>query len=168
MFEALVVSDTHGNISVFKEILQKYPCIETVLHLGDVSSDVEALSSEFSLKEFYVVKGNNEYSDGPEEIVMKREGKTMLLVHGHRHAVKKGCSLLLAHARQKDAKIVLFGHTHIPHIGVEGGVLLVNPGSLCFSMINLPSYGILKMENRKIEMQIFDSKGSQIDAIHLE
>ena len=77
------------------------------------------------------------------------------MVHGHRYGVKSGMGALLSHAAARDADIVLFGHTHIPHeecipVGTEiGGVVLTrpmylfNPGSIGRS--GTPSFGTLSL-----------------------
>jgi predicted phosphodiesterase len=63
-------------------------------------------------------------------------------MHGHKYGVKGGLGQAVAHAMQKDADVLIFGHTHTPlelHLrpdseradfSVTKPLTLFNPGSL--------------------------------------
>ena len=51
-------------------------------------------------------------------------------MHGHGQDVKYSDDKLSYSAGEQRCGIALFGHTHVPYAGYEGGVLLINPGAL--------------------------------------
>ncbi len=53
-----------------------------------------------------------------------------LLTHANRYRRRRSLFRLSLRAREAGASLALFGHTHEPTVEWEGGVLLVNPGSL--------------------------------------
>jgi predicted phosphodiesterase len=55
-----------------------------------------------------------------------------------------------------DARVVVFGHSHIPWNEDEDGLLLFNPGSPTWKRrAPFPSMGILWIENGEVEGEIF-------------
>jgi len=58
------------------------------------------------------------------------EGFRYLLVHGHKHSVKRSYDRLIKEARAEDVNVVFYGHTHIPKVEIEEGVVFINPGSI--------------------------------------
>ena len=76
------------------------------------------------------VAGNCDYgSTARTEWLLELEGVRILLTHGHGYAVKQGTGALLRRARELEAQVVLFGHTHQRLLEEADGVLLINPGS---------------------------------------
>jgi len=70
------------------------------------------------------------------------------MTHGHNHRVKSSLYSLLADARAAGAKIVLYGHTHIPQLYQEDdGLYVMNPGA-CGSTGG--SVGLLELEQGSI------------------
>ncbi len=55
--------------------------------------------------------------------------KRFYMVHGHQYGVKMSLQSLYYRAKEKEADIVLFGHTHVPCCEQEDGIWLINPGS---------------------------------------
>ena len=64
--------------------------------------------------------------------VLKLEGRTLYLSHGHEHNVKYDKALLRLRyaAAERGANAALFGHTHQQRLEDENGFLTLNPGSL--------------------------------------
>ena len=60
------------------------------------------------------------------------DGVKILLTHGHRYGVKNGYLNLIMRAKELQVNAVIFGHTHIPEVFTEDGVLFVNPGSCSY------------------------------------
>jgi predicted phosphodiesterase len=70
------------------------------------------------------------------------------MTHGHKHWVKQGTEMLLAAARKKDAKAVLYGHTHMPDCRrEEDGLWVLNPGSCNYYG---GTVGLIQVENGEI------------------
>lgn len=151
-----VVSDTHGDLYVLKQVVAAAGPVEHWLHAGDHYQDGWKLA-EISGLPVTVVAGNCDRTTAVlvDEYV-KLAGKTIWLTHGHRHHVKYGMQDLVWWGSQYTADIVIFGHTHVPYCGWHDGILLFNPGSPSSPRGGSdPGYGILQInENGVIEGQI--------------
>lgn len=131
----LVISDTHGDISRASWLIECFQdMVDGVLHLGDLTGDFEKLKNKYQDKyslAFLGVPGNCDlFSRDPSERSFTVEGVRIAMTHGDKYAVKYGTSYISRLAEKEKAKVVLFGHTHIPLMEEKGGVLYVNPGSL--------------------------------------
>lgn len=129
-----VLSDSHGDTDSLCALLSRMGRIDALCFLGDVSDDARYLEDVLGQRSeptaFYAVKGNNDYASfEPEEMMLALGGKRILMVHGHRLGVKQGLLRLSLYARQKNADVVLFGHTHMTHTECDGDMLLLNPGA---------------------------------------
>ena len=78
----------------------------------------------------HVLRGNCDFSYGPEEEVIERDGLSVLCCHGHRYGVKSGLSRLAERAKALDCEVALYGHTHRADISEVDGVLCINPGAI--------------------------------------
>ena len=135
----LVISDSHGSVSVLKAIFnwarERLPPNDSIccaVFLGDGISDLQpAADAAGFYSNWEYVKGNNDYNAGffPDSTVLDFADHRFYLCHGHRHSLYSGYYSLVNAAQSNDADIVLFGHTHVPFCKREGGILLVNPGS---------------------------------------
>lgn len=64
---------------------------------------------------------------------------------------------LIREARERNADIIIFGHTHVPYLEIGRDMAVMNPGSLTYPRQEgrLPSYIILEIdENGKISGEI--------------
>lgn len=127
----LVVSDTHNMIQNAVSLITKLNP-DYVLHLGDVCEDVKRLEDMFPRKLIVSVKGNNDYFDksSPLERCFDLMGKKIFMCHGHKYNVKMSLLNLIYKAKENEADIVLYGHTHKSHIEEIDGMLVINPGSI--------------------------------------
>ena len=68
--------------------------------------------------------------------------------HGHCHYVNARKDMLKSTAKQKGARIALFGHTHVPFCEEMDGILVANPGSLSLprQADHCPTYMILYLQ----------------------
>lgn len=55
-----------------------------------------------------------------------------MLTHGHRFYVNGGTTHLREYALANHYDIAMFGHTHVPYLGKDEDVKIVNPGSLSY------------------------------------
>ncbi len=149
----LVVSDSHGNTDILEEtVLRVRP--DLVLHLGDHYSDLEKLQRRCPQLRCIGVRGNCD-APGPEETrILTLEGKTLLLTHGHRQQVKLGLDRLWFAAREANADLCLYGHTHIPAQEQEGGITFFNPGSIGRGWP--PTYGLITLDSGYLRTEIFE------------
>ena len=146
----IVFSDSHGDVSTMKKALEAHPDAECVLHAGDGARDFAALRDACPGRAYSGVCGNCDFftEGSPPAIVLELAGKRILLTHGHRFRVKHTTETLIAFAEQKNADIVIFGHTHepldlwLPDRGARG-IRLFNPGTVSGSGTGNRTYGII-------------------------
>ena len=127
----LVVSDVHGDFRGLCEAIEQQPTAKVVIFLGDGYRQVEDAADIYPDREFYLVPGNCDF--GVDAIPIRQEtfgGKRFYFTHGHHHDVKYTLYRLELAAREAEADIVLFGHTHQPYEEYADGLYLFNPGSL--------------------------------------
>lgn len=127
----LVVSDVHGDFRRLCEAIEQQPTAKTVIFLGDGLRQAEDAADRYPDRVFYMVPGNCDF--GSDAIPVRQEtvgGKRFYFTHGHRHDVKYTLYRLELAAREAEADIALFGHTHQPYEEYVDGLYLFNPGSL--------------------------------------
>ena len=74
-----------------------------------------------------------------------------MLTHGHHWSVKCDLDELKLGANEKEARIALYGHTHIAYTGYEDGLYIMNPGSIsCPKDTSSPSYGTIDIVGKNI------------------
>ena len=77
------------------------------------------------------------------------------MMHGHRKNVKFGYYGAVLAARQENADILLFGHTHSAMTDYDDGLYIMNPGSL--GQAGYPTYGIIDITSSGITTKIIDA-----------
>lgn len=147
----LILSDSHSALNLMRfAVKQVKP--QGIIHLGDHFDDGEALRDDYPYIPMWQVPGNcDRYRvrpDVPEILIDRIGGVKFYMTHGHRHNVKMGLWNLMEQARQKDAQVVLFGHTHEPYCEYEDeDFLLMNPGSCGYGG---GTVGVIEIENKKV------------------
>ncbi len=157
-----VVSDTH--FPRFGHVLPRAlerglraARVDRILHCGDLT-DLLAVALFEAIAPFDAVAGNN---DGPE-IRERFDRRKILLVEGVRIGMvhgdgKRGTTFdraLDAFAGEK-VDVVLYGHSHRPHIARVGGWLVANPGSPTDKRLNPRySYAILTVDGTHAEIAL--------------
>lgn len=141
----LVLSDSHGDIDSLYKSVNAQPDAKVVFFLGDGANDALEAASNFPDRQFYCVKGNNDFAStlplSGLEIV---ENTRIFYTHGHAYN-----DLILA-ARSSNADILLYGHTHKALTDYRDGLYIMNPGSLCYLMHGFISYGIIDITDAGI------------------
>lgn len=150
MMRIAVVSDSHGDRAALQSLAQRLDNVEKIIHLGDCVPDGELLSA-MTGKQVLGVKGNCDFSrNAPEERLETLGGAKLLICHGHRYQVKSGLLMLGYRAREVEADVALFGHTHCPAVEWYGQTLLINPGSLSQERNGVGRYTILEFRDNGI------------------
>lgn len=102
--------------------------VDVWCHLGDLTSDAEALMSRTNAK-VYAVRGNCDYFGGSaqryeSEAVVELGGARILMMHGHTHGVSPYSYDRAAYrAEELHCSVLLFGHTHISIVNNDGECL---------------------------------------------
>ena len=147
----VVISDSHGHGMVVDQILRREKTAEAVIILGDVTSDIEDLTYEYTDKNFFIVNGNcDRFSSYPNTMTANIGGINVFITHGHSLGVKGGLGALSQAARQSNCQLALYGHTHIPNIKYEDGLHIVNPGSCARSRDGGNSYAVIDIRDNGI------------------
>lgn len=155
-----MLSDTHTLGSSRPLPPGAWPYIETaehILHAGDVC-DSALLDELAAFAPVTVVAGNCDGADvrawgAPESASIDLEGVRMAMLHDS--GPKAGRRARLG-KRFPDARVVIFGHSHIPWNQDEDGLLLFNPGSPTWKRrAPWPSMGILWLDEGAVEGDIF-------------
>lgn len=155
-----VLADTHTLGPRRPLPIGAWPYIETadhILHAGDVC-DPALLDELATFAPVTAVMGN---CDGPDvrhwgaidEAVVELEGVRVVMVHdaGPRSARRSRMS-----ARWPAARVVVFGHSHIPYNEDADGLLLFNPGSPTWKRTApFPSMGLLWIDGNSVEGEVF-------------
>ena len=140
----LVFSDSHLQIHGMQKALERHRDVERIIHLGDCTQDVDDMKALYPEKAFFAVRGNCDYySDYPTEDFITVRGRKILFSHGHLLQVKYGLQTLKRYAREQNADVMLFGHTHVAYTEYEDSLYIMNPGSISQPRRGGPSYGII-------------------------
>jgi uncharacterized protein len=146
-----VVADTHC-----PEFIERLPDrvsallsrAQLILHAGDVTAE-DTLDALGRIAPVQAVRGDHDRALGslPESRELIVEGRRIVLVHGNRSRwIEEPQTLLWTlslghfiphrglprtlHRRHPNADVIVFGHTHRPHIELIDGTLLFNPGAV--------------------------------------
>lgn len=144
----IVISDTHGRPSMIENIIEAQPEAKQVFFLGDVIRDIEDMPFMYPSHTFHIVSGNCDYGSTYKSAdTVTVGGKKILFTHGHAYSVKSGIGRLSQWAKNENADIVLYGHTHVAKTEYADGVLFVNPGSPTCPREGRPSYAVIDIES---------------------
>ena len=149
----IVFSDSHRELEGMRQVIaQTGP--DYVFHLGDHDSDAEQLSRDFPALPVAMVRGNCDgWSDTPKTLCFALGGLRFFLCHGHTYGVKGSFLRAEYAAREQNADVLLFGHTHEAYyeyrdLGGGRRLYVLNPGSCGCSWE--PSYGKIVIEGGTI------------------
>ena len=119
-----IISDTHG--VVHPRVAEVFAGVEAILHAGDIGKR-EVIRELARIAPVIEIPGN---IDGVDDAVRRVTigGVRVLLTH-----ILPRPSKLSQHVarslREAPADLVVFGHSHLPHDEVIGGVRFFNPAS---------------------------------------
>jgi putative phosphoesterase len=120
----IIMSDSHGDVETVKAV-SLLPA-DAIFHCGDS----ELSYDDPVLNKLNRVRGNCDSDDRfPNFIVTEVVGKTIFSVHGHEHDVNRSLLPLYYSAKENNADVILFGHSHLYGAEMQDGILFVNPGS---------------------------------------
>lgn len=129
-----VISDSHKNVEWVEQTIEflKKGKAEKIIHLGDDYDDADVVAHPEIVRIPGVFSDNYKHKDIPNRLILDFEGWHILITH-----TKKSHSNDLPGdlkpekvSKSKEVQVILYGHTHIPAIGREGGIIYINPGHL--------------------------------------
>lgn len=158
MKKLLVLSDSHG-CSDLLCLAAKFASPDIIIHLGDVTEDSMYLAEYCFHLPVIRLRGNCDYgADLPQFYTDCVEGVNIFACHGHQYHVKYGLTALSYASIERNARLCLFGHTHVRCLEEQGGVLLLNPGA-CSGTV--PSCALVSLDRGGINVSYlrFDKNG---------
>lgn len=130
--KVLIVSDTHRHNEHLYEVLGKVGKIDMLIHCGDIECSVEDIRGMVECPAI-VVRGNNDFFSRLErEEVFNIEEYKIMVTHGHFYNVSLGVDMLVDEALSRGVNVVMYGHTHRPHLEIRDDITIINPGSISF------------------------------------
>lgn len=151
-----VISDTHRDKNSMRYSLNKIKRAEILFHLGDNIEDIQFYKENFHGK-IINVKGNCDFNCKEEsEKIVHIDNIKFFITHGHKYNVKENIFRLNYKAHEIGAKVVLYGHTHIPSIEYEDGIWFINPGSLALPRVRNKTLSLIDISADRITPSIVD------------
>jgi hypothetical protein len=149
-----ILSDTHG--AFHSDIAAVFEGVAEILHAGDVGSE-RVLDELSAVAPVVAVRGNMdrrpELDRLPERRVLEREGRRIVLLHGHLVRAARP-ELLLEATRDARPDLVIFGHTHAPLLKTFSGVVFFNPGAAGKPRFrSKPTVGSLEISSGALELR---------------
>lgn len=145
----LIVSDTHRRNENLYEVVERIGKIDVLIHCGDTECPSE-LIEEIAGCHTIIVRGNNDFfSMMDKERVVNISKYKVMIVHGHTYNVSLGVDMLVDEAMSRGANIVMYGHTHRPHLEIRDDIIILNPGSLSYPRQEgrIPTYAIMEIDD---------------------
>ena len=120
-----IISDTHGLLR--EEAVAALRGADHIVHAGDIGG-MEIIDALEEIAPVTYVEGNNDSRDGTDVVRVAVGGLRLLVTHilPRPHALDRRVADAL---RREPADVVVFGHSHLPHNEVVGGVRFFNPAS---------------------------------------
>ncbi|MDM5228949.1 metallophosphoesterase [Cytobacillus sp. NJ13] len=158
--KVLIVSDSHGLTSELSQIREMHPDMDLMIHCGD--SELQA--DHESLRGYAAVRGNCDFEAAfPEDRIEEAGGIRIFVTHGHRYSVKSTLMNLSYRAREMEADIVCFGHSHGLGAEMSDGILFINPGSIQLPRgRNEKTYVILEARGKDVTLDVYDLSNGKI------
>jgi uncharacterized protein len=154
----VLVADTHSapHPDSAKHIAAQHP--DHILHAGDVG-DLAVLDDLAKVAPLTAVRGNIDVRapDLPDAITIDvRDGDhtliTLLLLHIAVYGPKLRAEVARL-ARAEGASIVVCGHSHVPFIGRDKGISVVNAGSIGPRRFQLPIvFAVMDISRERVAM----------------
>lgn len=133
-----IISDNHGGKKYIDKLFEMGG-FDYLFYLGD---GIDCMGTSVYLDNVFAVSGNCDFfSDVPNELVFELEGIKFFITHGNKYGVKYSLEGIEDRAKQLNARVVCFGHTHRVCMEEREGILYLNPGS--FKSENGVSRGIM-------------------------
>ncbi len=152
----VILSDTHGNLNGFINVILKHKDADLFLHLGDGASEYFKIKSLYKNVPMFMVKGNCDFEDLPRQKSFNFDGIKMFACHGDAFNVKQGLDEYIQFAKKFKYNIIAFGHTHKRFIQKDENLCIINPGSLTLPRILGPSYCLLTIKDNNICPEILE------------
>lgn len=155
-----VVADTHSHPHPGGRALLEALAPVAIVHAGDIG-DLSVLADLGTIAPVIAVRGNIDGREGPPDVVeltiTRGESALRVLLT---HIAVRGPRLRADARRLAEgfgADIVVCGHSHVPLIARDGGVVVFNPGSIGPRRFALPIvFGALDVTPTGVDLRHID------------
>ena len=151
--KVLVISDTHGRTSHVCQLIERLKMhgLTHIIHCGDCIEDAKYIEHLYTELVMYKVAGNCDGYGAGGTILEYIDDVPIMITHGHRQHVKESYEEMWIDAIAHEAKLAVFGHTHIAYLERKDDIILLNPGSMTLPKDeNLPSFAIIEIKKGEI------------------
>lgn len=155
----IVCSDSHGDLGSLIEIVEAHPTADLLLFLGDGYEEFQQLKGLYPAIPMRGVRGNCDFFPAKEYDIIEGDGVRIFITHGHLFGVKNNLERLYVQAQQRNAEVVLYGHTHQAEIVHRDNILYFCPGSVSDYPHGRPTYGILEITDGRATPQVLPLAG---------
>lgn len=158
MKTALVFSDSHGNTTVLRRLIDIARESDYVIFSGDGYYDLNVFPQSVRDKTIDVV-GNCDFTlkKDMKEKVVEIENSRVFVTHGDLYDTYVGYEKVLARAKELGCNVAIYGHSHIQALNVVDGVTLINPGTLQrFSKVK--TYVYLVFNGDEVMVKFFNNE----------
>lgn len=154
------MSDSHGSVKFVDQLIEWFNKheVDKIIHLGDDWEDVIEYTEVIKVPGIF----SELYKDPkiPNRLIFELEGWNVLLTHT-REANENDLSTDLKPEeviKNKEANVILYGHTHVPIIERKDGIIYINPGHLkpLDKKGYPPTFGIVEFQPSMMGAKIID------------
>ena len=156
-----VISDTHRHIENLNQAIEflKILGAKTLVHLGDNYKDMDETGEENVIRVPGVFSNEYQKHDIQNRMIEKFEDWRVLITHtmnSHENDLADDIKPEQA-IKAGEVDVVLYGHTHVPEIKKEQGVVFINPGHLKDEDKRgyPPMFGFLDITKEELLVRIF-------------
>ena len=166
----IIASDIHGRLQATKKLVHLFTLYrpDKIILLGDylyngprngVPEDYDPMGTCELLNRFCTrilgVRGNCDSRVDEMLLKFSLKDSRIAMLNGYRCDLVHGDLLTSELIDVQRGDILMFGHTHVPMLKSEAGVIYLNPGSVAFPKEGNPaSYAV--MEGRHLELRRLD------------
>lgn len=166
----VVLSDTHrterpGLTGPIRDAVQT---ADRVIHAGDFTTEAVLEGFQSLTDSFVAVAGNRDSPAVSDRLPSARTLEIGEFTVAVTHTQSGGQTGLTYFGVERDADLVLSGHTHRPHFVSGEGPALVNPGSHADPRGGDPTYAELKLRNGALQGRIRTLSGDEKQVFRVE
>jgi putative phosphoesterase len=162
-----VVADTHSRPHPHAAARIAELSVSAILHGGDIG-DLAVLDQLAEIAPVIAVRGNiDERAPHVPDVVtldLQSAGQSVLKIL-LMHIVVYGPKIRADAARlaqDAGAKLIVCGHSHVPFVGRDRGLMVFNPGSIGPRRMHLPIvFGLLEIQAGKLSLKHIDCETGQ-------
>lgn len=158
----VIVSDSHGDINSLSLIHERHLReSDLFIHCGDS----ELPAHHPVLSRYLSVRGNCDFDKQllKERVEPITFGVRMFVTHGHLYDVKYSLTRLYYKARELEANLVCYGHSHCIGAEMVDGIIFINPGSLVLPRnTKEKTYVLLTMTEQTFDVTFYEVESGKV------